>query len=288
VTARGLRQMAGGGPSDGRGTPAGVPAWLTELATAAQRLEVPEIMQPPPGGGRRSAILILFGSGTRGPDVLLVQRSPALRRHPGQVAFPGGAIDETDDGPVGAALREAAEEAGVEPSGVQVVTTLPDLYIWRSGYQVSPVIAWWQEPVPVRPGDPAEVVAVARVAMADLAEPANRWTVEYPVAAAVPGLRPDRPDPNLRVGGGSDSDGPAGPGSGGSDAPGLRPAGPGSAGTDPALRPAGPGFLIGPMLIWGFTAYLLDRLLALGGWELPWDASRTVAAPVPLPDTGRA
>jgi len=42
------------------------------------------------------------------------------------------------------------------------------------------------------------------------------------------------------------------------------------------------------MLIWGFTAYLLDRLLALGGWELPWDSARTVAAPVPLPDTGRA
>jgi len=223
----------------GPGRSASAPSWLTELAAAARRLEVPEIMRPPPDGGRRSAVLILFGNGTRGPDLLLVQRSPALRSHPGQVAFPGGAIDETDDGPVGAALREAAEEAGVEPSGVQVVTTLPDLYIWRSGYLVSPIIAWWREPVPARPGDPAEVVAVTRVAMADLAEPANRWMVEYPAGGLL-------------------------------------------------LRPGGPGFRIGPMLIWGFTAYLLDRLLALGGWEVPWDASRTVAAPVPSPDLGRA
>jgi len=235
-------------------TAAGVPAWLTELTAAARGLEVPEIMRPPPDGGRRSAVLILFGSGARGPDVLLVQRSPALRRHPGQVAFPGGGIDETDDGPVGAALREAAEEAGVVPAGVPVVTTLPDLYIWRSGYQVSPVIAWWLEPVPVRLGDPAEVVSATRVAMADLAEPANRWTVEYPLAALASGLELDRPE--------------------------LGPAAQGGA-NGPPLRPSGPGFRIGPMLIWGFTAYLLDRLLALGGWEVQWDASRRVAAPQP-------
>ncbi len=53
--------------------------------------------------------------------MLLVQRSQSLRRHAGQPAFPGGVIDAGDDGPVGAALREAAEEAGVDPAGVDVV-----------------------------------------------------------------------------------------------------------------------------------------------------------------------
>ena len=102
-------------------------------------------------------MLILFGDGPGGPDLLLVQRSPCLRRHAGQPAFPGGAIDESDGGPVPAALREAAEEAGVDPAGVQVLAVLPELFISRSGFSVTPVLAWWRRPVPVAPGDPAEI-----------------------------------------------------------------------------------------------------------------------------------
>ena len=158
------------------------PGWLTDLARAAETMTVPAELRPPPGGGRRSAILILFG--IPGPDLLLVQRSESLRRHAGQAAFPGGVIDPDDDGAVGAALREAAEEAGVEPAGVQVVSVLPDLYIPRTGYQVSPVLGWWRDPVPVRPGDPAEVAQVARVPVAELADPANRLMVRYPHGGA--------------------------------------------------------------------------------------------------------
>lgn len=145
-------------------------------------MAVPAELRPPPGGGKRSAILILFG--IPGPDLLLVQRSQSLRRHAGQAAFPGGVIDPEDGGAVGAALREAGEEAGVEPGGVQVVSVLPDLYIPRTGYQVSPVLAWWRDPVPVRPGDPAEVAAVVRVPVAELADPANRLMVRYPHGGA--------------------------------------------------------------------------------------------------------
>src|SRR5262245_40681727 len=95
------------------------PGWLLELAGTAKQMTVPDLMRPPRGGGRRSAILILFGAGSAGPDVLLVQRSQSLRRHAGQPAFPGGAVDADDDGPVAAALREAAEEARVDPAGVR-------------------------------------------------------------------------------------------------------------------------------------------------------------------------
>ncbi len=213
--------------------PAGqAPAWLRELAIAAERMVVPPPMRPPPDGGRHSAILILFGAGARGPDVLLVQRSQALRRHAGQPAFPGGVIDSDDDGPAGAALREAAEEAGVEPAGVQVISVLPDLYISRTGYRVSPVLAWWRDPAPVAPGDPAEIAAVARVPVADLADPGRRLMIRYPGGMA------------------------------------------------------GPAFQAGGMLIWGFTAYLLDRLLAMGGWELPWDAQSIADLPAGAALTG--
>lgn len=204
------------------------PGWLTALAAAAERMTVPAALTPPPAGGRRSAVLILFGEGSAGPDLLFVQRGPNLRRHAGQPAFPGGAIDAADGGPVAAALREAAEEALVDPAGVEVLAVLPDLYIPRSGFSVTPVLAWWREPGPVGPGDPAEVVSVSRVPVAHLADPANRMTVRYPSG------------------------------------------------------PSGPAFQAGDMLIWGFTGLVLDRLLALGGWELPWDVSQVTLLPPPV------
>ena len=202
------------------------PDWLTRLAIAAEQMAVPASLAPPPSGGRRSAVLILFGEGRAGPDLLFVQRSPYLRRHAGQPAFPGGAIDEEDGGPVPAALREAAEEALVDPAGVDVLAVLPDLYIRRSGFSVTPVLAWWRQPGPIGPGDPAEVTSVSRVSVADLADPANRMTVRYPAGSG------------------------------------------------------GPAFQAGDMLIWGFTGLVLDQLLALGGWEVPWDHGKET--PLPL------
>lgn len=216
----------GGNGQSPAGGPAGqIPGWLADLARSAEQMVVPAGLRPPPDGGRPSAILILFGVGSAGPDVLIVQRSAGLRRHPGQPAFPGGAIDAADDGPAAAALREAAEEALVKPDGVQVIAVLPDLYISRSGFRVSPVLAWWREPGPVAPGDLNEVAAVARVPVAELADPERRLMIRYP-----------------------------------------------SGGTGPAFR-------AGDMLIWGFTAYLLDYLIALGGWERSWDSGHIADLP---------
>ena len=161
------------------------PRWLRRLADGAPHMRINRGLRPPPEGGRRSAVLILFGETERGPDLLLIQRAATLRNHAGQPAFPGGAIDAADgdpdgEGPVRAALREAAEETGLDPSGVDVLTSLPDLYVWRSGFRVAPVLAWWRAPTEVGPGDPAEVAAVARVPVRDLADPANRASVHHP------------------------------------------------------------------------------------------------------------
>jgi len=164
------------GTTDVAGPP---PAWLAQLTAAARDMEVPELRLAA-GRGRAAAVLILFGSGPDGPDLLLIRRAAGLRKHPGQPAFPGGAIDPADGGPVGAALREASEETGVDPAGVQVLAVLPEMYIWRSDFRVTPVLAWWHRPVSVSPGDPAEIAAVLRVPVAELARPANRMMISYP------------------------------------------------------------------------------------------------------------
>jgi 8-oxo-dGTP pyrophosphatase MutT (NUDIX family) len=201
------------------------PGWLRDLAASAAVMEVPEVARPPASGGRRSAVLVLFGDGAQGPDLLYIQRSEGLRRHPGQPAFPGGKIEQSDDGPIAAALREAVEETGLDPAGVDVLTTLPEMFIPRSEFRVVPVLGWWRTPSAVRPTDIGEVAAVERIGVADLADPANRLMLRFP-------------------GGRS-----------------------------------GPAFRIGAMLIWGFTALLTDRLLALGGFERPWDATTIRALP---------
>ena len=223
-----------------------VPGWLRDLADAASKMEINPLAQPPAHGGRASAVLVLFAAGPQAepqpgpqaepqpgpqagpqtapnnPDLLFIQRSADLRLHASQPAFPGGAIDAADDGPVAAALREAAEEVGVDPDGVDVVGTLPELFIPRTGFRVVPVLAWWREPCAVAPVDAAEVAAVERVSVSELADPATRVMVK----------------------------GPSG-----------------------FLSPA---FQVKGMLIWGFTAVLVDRLLALAGWERPWDTAKVI------------
>ena len=97
---------------------AGLPGWLDPVVAAVDGM-LPEQLSrflPPEVGGRQSAVLILFGEGPRGPDLLLMERSAALRSHAGQVSFPGGMLDPQDgdpdgDGPLRAALREAEERS---------------------------------------------------------------------------------------------------------------------------------------------------------------------------------
>ena len=68
----------------------------------------------------------------------------------------------------------------MDPAGVQVLAVLPELFIDRSGFRVTPVLAWWRQPGPVAPGDPVEIAAVARVPVSELADPANRSRLRCP------------------------------------------------------------------------------------------------------------
>lgn len=179
------------GHDTGHDTGHGWPEWFEPVAGLVGTTPADALSRfhPPPGHRRRSAVLVLFGEGPAGPDVLLTERSATLRSHAGQVAFPGGAIDPGDGGPVGAALREAQEETGVEPSGVVVAGVLPDLYLPVSDFAVTPVIAWWREPSEVGPVDPAEVAKAVRVPVAELVDPANRFRWRHPSGYIGPGFR---------------------------------------------------------------------------------------------------
>lgn len=141
-----------------------------------------------PATARRSAVLVLFGvldtlashashaPVPRDVDVLLTRRSDTIGHHPGQVSFPGGGIDPDDLGAVGAALREAREETGLDPAGVEVLATLPALPVAVSNNLVTPVVAWWARPSAVAATDPAETVEVFRAPVADLLDPELRRT----------------------------------------------------------------------------------------------------------------
>jgi len=135
---------------------------------------------PPEKGGRASAVLILIADNDGRPDVLLIQKAATLRNHAGQPAFPGGAAEPGDADLSATALREAAEEVGLDPSGVSVVASLPVLYLAPSGYVVTPILGYWHTPGPVGVNDPGEVASVARVPIAELADPSNRFQVRHP------------------------------------------------------------------------------------------------------------
>lgn len=166
----------------------GMPDWLGPVAEAAQGVrpqQLSRFLPPESGAGRQSAVLILFGESDRGPELLLMERAGTLRSHAGQAAFPGGALDPEDGdpattGPLRAALREAEEETGLDPCGVQIFGVLPRLYIPVSGFVVTPVLGWWRNPSPVRAVDHAETARVFTVPVSDLTDPANRVITKHP------------------------------------------------------------------------------------------------------------
>jgi 8-oxo-dGTP pyrophosphatase MutT (NUDIX family) len=110
-------------------------------------------------------------------DLLLTVRASTLRQHAGQAAFPGGASDPGDGGPVGTALREANEETGVDVTRLQPLVTLDRMFIPPSGFHVVPVLAYSPDPGPVGVVNDGETAIVARVPIRAFVNPENRLMV---------------------------------------------------------------------------------------------------------------
>ncbi len=181
--------------------PQAAPPWLrpltdncTDVKRAYRRRVPPEVLAlvtaantkaAITGAKRDAAVLVLFS----GPadsvaeslpddaDLLVTVRASTLRHHAGQAAFPGGAVDPGDAGPVHTALREATEETGIDTSRLQPLCTLERMFIPPSGFHVVPVLAYSQDPGPVAVVNESETAIVARVPVRAFINPENRIMV---------------------------------------------------------------------------------------------------------------
>ncbi len=181
-------------------TPEVCPSWLRSLVDDvaaipdAYRRRLPadvlamvsaKVVAPLRGNGREAAVLVLFSGPESGPaagvpgdaDLLVTVRASTLRHHAGQAAFPGGASDPTDEGPVATALREAHEETGIDVSRLHPLVTLERTFIAPSQFHVVPVLAYSPDPGPVTVVNEAETAIVARVPLRAFINPANRLMV---------------------------------------------------------------------------------------------------------------
>ena len=157
------------------------PDWLTGLTEALAdpaRLDLAVAIRPGIGA-RPAAVLILVGDGEGGPEILFVERPTTMRTHAAQIAFPGGAADPGDVDLADTALREAAEETGVDRTGIEVLGQLPPAHVEVSGFDVSAVVGWWARRSPVTAVDPREVASVLVVPVTVLVDPANRAQVRH-------------------------------------------------------------------------------------------------------------
>lgn len=177
-----------------------------------------------PHGRARAAVLILL-SENDDPDLLFTERAGGLRKHAGQISFPGGSYEPGDADAPATALRETWEEVGLEPDKVRLLGRLPVTRLPVSSFDVAPVVGSWSGHDRMTVASPDEVAAIHRWQISELTDPHNRVMARHP--------------------GGH----------------------------------MGPAWQFGDLFLWGFTAYLTDALLKLGGWSRPWDHDRIVDVP---------
>ncbi len=166
-TAADLRARIGASP-DGPGRS---PAGEAEPEWGDHRLNPDLVAEMLKAETREAAVLVPVVERAGEATVILTTRTRSLRKHSGQIAFPGGAIDPEDTSPEAAAMREAMEEVALEPRFVEPVARLPR-YLTTTGFHITPVVAIVTPGFALKP-NPGEVEDVFEVPLSFLMDAAN-------------------------------------------------------------------------------------------------------------------
>ncbi len=140
-------------------------------ASGEGRMSVHRLPDAPPLRDAAVLIGLVEQPDDGGLDIVMIRRTTSMRVHSGEVALPGGKIDEDDNSPVEAALREAQEEVGLHPEAVEPLGLLAP-YPTPSGFRIFPVIGLISG-APILTANPGEVADVFRLPLFFLADPGN-------------------------------------------------------------------------------------------------------------------
>ena len=128
---------------------------------------------------RKAAVLLGLFEQEGEPTILFIRRSSTLRAHSGEIAFPGGGVDQTDSSPIMAALREAQEEIGLDPARVEVLGVLQPVFTVVSNYLVIPVVAFLPRGLGTLQLQVSEVTEIILAPLHDLTNPDIFHTEEW-------------------------------------------------------------------------------------------------------------
>jgi 8-oxo-dGTP pyrophosphatase MutT (NUDIX family) len=122
-------------------------------------------------GETDAAVLLALYGWPENPGLILTERRADLRRHAGEISFPGGRQDDADSGPAATALREAEEEISLDPAAVELCGALPPTATFATGYRIRPFVGLIPDPreLSLEPS-PAEVETILALSLEVLRE----------------------------------------------------------------------------------------------------------------------
>jgi len=145
--------------------------------SGGRAIPVPASLQDTAAAATPASVLVPIVLREPAPTLLLTRRSEHLRDHPGQISFPGGRVEARDASPAHTALREAAEEIGLDAAHVEVLGFLPD-YLTVTGFRITPVVALLTPPFTLA-ADAFEVAEIFEVPLAFVLDRRNHQRHAY-------------------------------------------------------------------------------------------------------------